>query len=51
MPWWCAVVFFFPGDYNVSTFIMAGSGAGAVAAAATTPLDLIKTRLQTQVSK
>jgi len=38
------------GDYNTSTYLLAGSGAGALAAAATTPLDLIKTRLQTQVT-
>lgn len=38
------------GDYTLGTYLLAGSGAGAIAAAATTPLDLIKTRLQTQVS-
>ncbi|GAB5029707.1 mitoferrin-like protein [Nannochloropsis oceanica] len=38
------------GDYNTGTYLFAGSGAGALAAAATTPLDLIKTRLQTQVT-
>lgn len=37
------------GDYTLGTYLLAGSGAGAIAAAATTPLDLIKTRLQTQV--
>ncbi len=38
------------GDYTTGTYLLAGSGAGALAAAATTPLDLIKTRLQTQVT-
>ncbi len=38
------------GDYSLGTYLMAGSGAGAIAAAATTPLDLIKTRLQTQAA-
>mmetsp|Transcript_65978 Transcript_65978/g.175684 ORF Transcript_65978/g.175684 Transcript_65978/m.175684 type:complete len:166 (-) Transcript_65978:317-814(-) len=33
---------------DVLTFMAAGAGAGAVAAACTTPLDAIKTRLQTQ---
>lgn len=34
--------------YHVSTCLIAGSVAGAIAAAATTPLDCIKTKLQTQ---
>jgi solute carrier family 25 (mitochondrial iron transporter), member 28/37 len=38
------------GDYTLGTYLLAGSGAGAIAAAATTPLDLIKTRLQTQAA-
>lgn len=38
------------GDYSLGTYLVAGSGAGALAAAATTPLDLLKTRLQTQVT-
>ena len=39
-----------PGDGKISTStsLMAGSIAGAVAAMSTTPLDVIKTRLQTQ---
>ncbi|CAM9142127.1 unnamed protein product [Chrysoparadoxa australica] len=36
------------GDYDTSTYMLAGCGAGAAAAAATTPLDVVKTRLQTQ---
>lgn len=36
------------GDYTISTYLLAGSGAGALAAIATTPFDLVKTRLQTQ---
>jgi solute carrier family 25 iron transporter 28/37 len=33
---------------TTSTYLLAGCGAGAVASAVTTPLDRIKTRLQTQ---
>lgn len=42
--------FISPGEdrISISTSLMAGSIAGAVAAATTTPLDVIKTRLQTQ---
>eukprot|EP00618_Florenciella_parvula_P006589 CAMPEP_0119505560 /NCGR_PEP_ID=MMETSP1344-20130328/26065_1 /TAXON_ID=236787 /ORGANISM="Florenciella parvula, Strain CCMP2471" /LENGTH=267 /DNA_ID=CAMNT_0007542027 /DNA_START=215 /DNA_END=1014 /DNA_ORIENTATION=- len=36
------------GERDIFTYLAAGSGAGAIAAAATTPLDMIKTRLQTQ---
>jgi len=36
------------GEQSVGTYLLAGSGAGGLAAAATTPLDMIKTRLQTQ---
>lgn len=36
------------GEQSVLTYLLAGSGAGAFAAIATTPLDMIKTRLQTQ---
>lgn len=39
------------GDYDTKTFILAGSVAGAVAAVATNPLDVVKTRLQTQALK
>ncbi len=35
---------------TMSTFLLAGSGAGSVAAFLTAPLDVIKTKLQTQVS-
>ena len=38
-----------PGEEpGVLTHMVAGAGAGAIAAAATNPLDVIKTRLQTQ---
>ncbi|KAG5180363.1 mitoferrin-like protein [Tribonema minus] len=36
------------GDHTTATYMLAGCGAGAVAAAATTPLDVVKTMLQTQ---
>lgn len=36
------------GERHMGTYLAAGSGAGAAAAVATTPLDMIKTRLQTQ---
>eukprot|EP01040_Poterioochromonas_malhamensis_P005812 gene5812-6252_t len=36
------------GEYNVMSSLMAGCVAGGFAAACTTPLDVIKTRLQTQ---
>jgi solute carrier family 25 iron transporter 28/37 len=36
------------GKFSLTTSLIAGSGAGAIASAATCPLDCIKTRLQTQ---
>jgi len=36
------------GSHSLTTYIAAGAGAGMVAAAATNPLDVVKTRLQTQ---
>lgn len=36
------------GEHTIATHMVAGSGAGAIAAVATTPLDMVKTRLQTQ---
>eukprot|EP00128_Syssomonas_multiformis_P006510 Colp12_sorted_trinity150504_noHs@5788 len=36
------------GEYNPLTHIISGGGAGAVAAACTTPLDVVKTLLNTQ---
>ena len=36
------------GNFSLVTSVLAGSGAGATAAAFTTPLDNVKTRLQTQ---
>lgn len=36
------------GVHSISTSMIAGSIAGGIAAAATTPLDVVKTRLQTQ---
>lgn len=35
-------------EATIATYLAAGSGAGAIASVATTPLDMIKTRLQTQ---
>ena len=36
------------GEHSLSTYLLAGAGAGSLAAAVTNPLDVIKTRLQTQ---
>jgi len=36
------------GGHSLGTYMAAGAGAGMVAAAATNPLDVVKTRLQTQ---
>ncbi len=36
------------GEYNISVSMISGGVAGAIAAALTNPLDVIKTRLQTQ---
>lgn len=35
-------------EYSLSAYIFSGAAAGSVAAAATNPLDVVKTRLQTQ---
>jgi len=36
------------GEHSVGTYVAAGAGSGMVAAAVTNPLDVVKTRLQTQ---
>lgn len=36
------------GEYNAVAYLLSGAGAGALAAIATNPLDVLKTRLQTQ---
>ena len=36
------------GEHSVPTYMLAGAGAGALAAIATNPLDVVKTRLQLQ---
>jgi solute carrier family 25 (mitochondrial iron transporter), member 28/37 len=37
------------GDMNVAAYIASGAAAGALAGALTNPLDVAKTRLQTQM--
>ena len=39
------------GEYNMNTFLLSGGIAGAISALVTTPLDVAKTRLQTQSIK